>query len=353
LLLAEVQTSSMPIILILLVLLSYQPAQAQEKPRVFIFTDINIDAGDPDDRQSLTHLLWYADELQIEGIVPDRWEAKGYEACSLVLDAFSKDFITYNWASQGYPTVDDMRKSVARDEDAAEALFLAANAKTSSPLYVLVWGNMRLFSRLLRDNPTLAPNLRLITIGTGLMLEKDLPFLPESWPKSAPCEQLNWNGFGRNEIYQDDRFSAMWWVEMNWTYAGMFSGEGPQEMFDSLAAFGSMGQHIKDVVKNEDWAQYFRVGDTPSVLYLLDPGHELDDPQASSWAGQFVQPFPDSRPHYFTDYAGDLDWNYGDPCTSWSLHEQVQVVASGTLEARRGEMYAALLAKLRLLYGLQ
>lgn len=29
-----------------------------------LFTDINIDKGDPDDRQSLIHLLWYADELQ-------------------------------------------------------------------------------------------------------------------------------------------------------------------------------------------------------------------------------------------------------------------------------------------------
>lgn len=37
---------------------------AKNNPRVFIFTDINIDAGDPDDRQSLIHLLWYANELQ-------------------------------------------------------------------------------------------------------------------------------------------------------------------------------------------------------------------------------------------------------------------------------------------------
>ena len=45
------------------------------KPQVFIFTDINIDQGDPDDRQTLIHLLWYADEVEIKGIVPDRWNA--------------------------------------------------------------------------------------------------------------------------------------------------------------------------------------------------------------------------------------------------------------------------------------
>jgi len=30
--------------------------QSQNTPRVFVFTDINIDSGDPDDRQSLIHL---------------------------------------------------------------------------------------------------------------------------------------------------------------------------------------------------------------------------------------------------------------------------------------------------------
>ncbi|MDF1573143.1 MAG: DUF1593 domain-containing protein [Bacteroidales bacterium] len=62
---------------------------AKENPRVFVFTDINIDSGDPDDRQSLIHLLWYANELQIQGIVPDRWNARSVEACNMVVDAYT------------------------------------------------------------------------------------------------------------------------------------------------------------------------------------------------------------------------------------------------------------------------
>ena len=68
----------------------------KERPRVFIFTDINIDQGDPDDRQSLIHLLWYADELTVEGIVPDRWNAQGYEACKLALNAYADDYQNYH-----------------------------------------------------------------------------------------------------------------------------------------------------------------------------------------------------------------------------------------------------------------
>lgn len=66
--------------------------KSENRPRVFVFTDINIDSGDPDDRQSLIHLLWYANELRIEGVVPHRWNASGLKACQLAADAYSKDY---------------------------------------------------------------------------------------------------------------------------------------------------------------------------------------------------------------------------------------------------------------------
>ncbi|MFW5759856.1 MAG: hypothetical protein ACOCXH_02615 [Cyclobacteriaceae bacterium] len=50
------------------------------------------------------------------------------------------------------------------------------------------------------------------------------------------------------------------------------------------------------VTKNQEWPQYFRVGDTPSVLYVIDPEHDIDGPTESSWAGKFKQPFPQMRP---------------------------------------------------------
>lgn len=87
----------MYLLLILITSLTFlsTDGKAEEKPRVFVFTDINIDSGDPDDRQSLIHLFWYANELQIEGIVPDRWNARGFEACQLVIDAYTKDYNEY------------------------------------------------------------------------------------------------------------------------------------------------------------------------------------------------------------------------------------------------------------------
>lgn len=324
---------------------------AAAKPRVFVFTDINIDAGDPDDRQSLVHLLWYADELQIEGVVPDRWDAQGFEACQLVVDAYFKDFSALSLKEKGFPSPESLRNRIAKDRDDAARMFSLASSDTSGPLYVLVWGNMELFRSILSEHPGYAPNIRLITIGTGLMAEADMVHIPAGWSKSEPCRQLNWNGAGRNMIYENPGFHDMWWVEMNWTYAGMFSGEEPALMFEKLSHFGHMGRHIKEVVKNESWAQYFRVGDTPSVLYLIDPRHNPDNPTQGSWAGRFIRPFPEQRPHYYTDDCGSVEWNYADPCSTWQNHQEVQKAAIKTLEDHRSDMYAALIRKLEWVYG--
>jgi hypothetical protein len=87
-------------------LLMFSCQQKKEnRPRVFVFTDINIDSGDPDDRQSLIHLLWYANELDIQGIVPDRWDARGLEACQMAVAAYEKDYNEFQFGQKrlSYP----------------------------------------------------------------------------------------------------------------------------------------------------------------------------------------------------------------------------------------------------------
>ncbi len=323
-------------------------------PRVFIFTDINIDSGDPDDRQSLIHLLWYANELDICGIVPDRWDAQGLEACLLVNEAYAKDYMTYGFAQKGYPTAEQIEKLFAKDLEHAIEMFAQAAADTSSELYVLIWGNMEVFGQALRRHPNLSNNIRVITIGTNLMMEEDRPHIPQNWVVTTePCTQYNWNGFGRNQIFNDQRFNNMWWLEMNWTYQGMFSGNEPVEMFEHLLRYGSLGAHMEEVVKNEPWARYFRVGDTPSVLYLIDPDNNLDDPTFGSWAGKYYKPFPIERPNYYTDYRGEVEWDYHNPCNTWQNHKAFRDVAKGTLEAQRPQMYQAMIEKLDRLYNIE
>ena len=317
------------------------------KPRVFIFTDINIGGGDPDDRQSLVHLLWYADQLEIVGIVPDRWNKKGLEACQMAIDSYQTDFSNFRMESKGYPDPEEMKNILALNEaDAAVRFKIAAKASTrKNPLYVLVWGNMNTVGKILLDNPELVDTIRLITIGTGLK------YGPKDEVPGEDCEAPNWNGPGRNQIYEDPRFDRMWWLEINWTYNGMFSGKEPKEMFEKLSLYGAMGQHIKFVTEDHEWAQYFRVGDTPSVLYLIDPRKNLDDPSKSSWAGKFTKPFPKKRPNYFTDDNGSISWDYENPCLTWNNVTSMYAHNKSTLENERSAMYQELLSKLNSLYG--
>ncbi len=316
------------------------------KHRVFVFTDINIGGGDPDDRQSLVHLFWYANELEIVGIVPDRWNAQGMEACLMAGDAYRKDYEKYKFASFGFPEAEKLEELLAKNtSDAIERLWKAALATNDQPLYVLVWGNMVNFGKALKQHPEISDKIRLITIGTGRK------YGPEDEVAGEDCDVPNWNGSGRNEIYNNPRFNKMWWLEINWTYNGMFSGEGPTEMFKQLSNFGALGEHMKFVTKDHPWAQYFRVGDTPSVLYLLDQSHNPDDPTQSSWAGKFKKPFEQERPHYFTDDNGIIPWNYADPCASWHQLKAMYTYNKQTLENERPGMYKALIEKLVKIYG--
>jgi len=227
------------------------------------------------------------------------------EASQMAIDAYASDYQRYNFMEKDYPDPEKIRGLLARDVADAIKRFkhTASAASSENPSYVLVWGNMKNFGKTLSQNPELAGNIRLITIGTGLK------YGPQDEVAGDDCTVPNWNGPGRNQIYEDERFNDMWWLEINWTYNGMFSGDGPKEMFNKLSTYGELGEHMQFVTKNQEWAQYFRVGDTPSVLYVIDPDHDKDDPTKSSWAGKFKKPFPQERPNYYTDDNGPVEWN--------------------------------------------
>jgi len=321
-----------------------QEAIRSDRPRVLVTTDINIDRGDLDDRQSMAHLLMYADEVNLRGIIPYRFNAGGVEATLAAMDAYEQDYQDpkTQYSALGYPTPDALRSLIARNPRSARRLLLheAQQASPKDPLYVLVWGDMQILREALQAEPAIADHLRVLSIGTHLKS-----------PRANDCTEKNWNSGGRDDIYTDERFHHLWWVENDWTFEGMFWGDEPGALLDRLKDYGALGHHIWDVVQPYDWAHYFRAGDTPSLLYVLDPNHDLDDPTQGSWAGQFYQPFPESRPHYYTDVNGGVAWDYEDACRTWDQVETVHKARIQTLLDRREGMYEAFSAKLDRLYG--
>ena len=67
---------------------------------------------------------------------------------------------------------------------------------------------------------------------------------------------------------------------------------------------GEVGKVIGDAIDIVSWSDSFRVGDTPTVLYLIDPDNDLDDPSKGSWGGRYTRPFPHSRPNFWTGITG-------------------------------------------------
>ncbi len=319
---------------------------ADPKPKVIVITDINIGKGDPDDRQSLTHLLWYADQLQIEAIIPDRWdEGRGKEACDIAIEAYAQDYEINQWSTKGFADPELIKKRVIIDKETAIERINEIITNSAEAVYILIWGNMLTLSAYLQKYPESIDQLRVISIGTGLK------YGPRDEVPGEDCNVPNWNGAGRNQIFNDTRFNQLWWIEMNWTYNGMFMGEGPKQMFKELSRFGAMGRNIVEVTEGYSWAKYFRVGDTPSVLYLIDKKHDLEDPTEASWSGKFKQAFPKLRPNYFTDDNGNIEWDYESPCKTWSNLEAMYAYNKQTLFDRKEEMYRALLDKLKYLYN--
>src|SRR4051794_10381401 len=95
-------------------LLTQRPAFAQEnkslsgeRHRLVVSTDIG--GTDPDDFQSLVHLLVYADRFDIEGLISSPYGPGRKEHLLRVIDGYEQDFANLKTYSARYPTPDALR----------------------------------------------------------------------------------------------------------------------------------------------------------------------------------------------------------------------------------------------------
>ncbi len=341
---------------------NYGPVWCQSKdhskPRIIITTDINLCCGDPDDMQSMSHVLWFANELDIKSIIPenfDRFDVKesekykgkkpknygGITAVYNAIDAYEADYanINNNFRSLRFPDPDSLRNMVQESKnEAVNSIIMEARQEDPRPLYILVWGDMIVLKEALFEDPSISRKLRVLSIATNTK-------------KTEECRIINWNGRGRDEIFNDSRFDDLWWLENDWSFYGMFKGEEPKQMLKQLEEFGELGAQIREVIDTVDWVHYFRAGDTPTVLYMIQPGINLDDPTEDNWAGKFIRPFPESRANFYTDYSGGFEWNYENPCETWENADKVYEARVNSFLTKRDEMYEYHLRKLNKLYN--
>lgn len=300
----------------------FHPTSAAPVPpyRVLVSTDLG---GDPDDIQSLIHLLHYSDLLKLEGLLSTAGPGSS-PSIAKIKDWVTRVDLDY-LRRHGYPEL--MAEAavlalvhqgafVARapgpDGATAASQWLINCAHTADlaglgrPLWVLAWGSLTDVAQALSDDPTIAPKIRLYSIGSSNTVNdpasRDFVFagLADRWP------ELWWIENGILPKLAHDTFRGYY-------LGGEQGGEWGNVSFLTQNIRGRGTNHdglfverVGDAFPVAEWPDgVLKEGDTPTFLYLLSPVvggvGNVDDPTAESWGGQFRCPFPERYPNYYTD----------------------------------------------------
>ena len=272
------------IVVTFLFTLLHLPAMAEQPPyRVIISTDIG--GTDPDDFQSMVHLLLYADVLDIEGLISSPY-GPGRESDILkVIDFYEQDYRKLLSYSQKYPSPQQLRAITKQGEtqvapyrgyrEATEGsnwIISRARIEDKRPLHLLVWGGIEDLAQALHDAPDIESKLRVYWIGGP----------NKKWSPDA-------------YQYLVENHPDLWIIESNATYRGWFVG-GEQDgqwgnssfVEKHIAGHGKLGDFF-----NTQLGGRIKMGDTPSVAWLLNG--DPSKPQLGGWGGQYVRAW--ARPH--------------------------------------------------------
>ena len=257
-----------------------------ERFRVIVSSDIG--GSDPDDFQSMAHYLVYADCFDTEGLISSPPDAGRKEHILEVLEAYASDYPKMRRQTERFPSPDSLRAvtkqgainpapvdGYSTTTEGSQWIIQRAHANDPRPLWVLVWGSITDVAQALHDDPSITPRLRVYYVG--------------SW--NTLMDQA-----ARKYVYR--HHPNLWLIEADNTFRGMYIGGnqkgdlGNREFVARhVNGHGALGDLL--AAKKAD----IKMGDTPSVLYLLRGSP--DDPAAKHWGGAFVR--TDHGPHYWTD----------------------------------------------------
>ncbi len=288
--------------------------------RVLVSTDLG---GDPDDIQSLVHLLQYTDILKIEGFIssPGPGAIPSVAGIREWIQRTDVDFLRSRnhenlmgekellaMAKQGafVASIPGEGKSTEGSQWIVERTMAEDPLKLGRPLWLLGWGSMTDIAQALYDEPAIADKIRLYYISSN----------------NTVNDQAS-----RDYVYNGmkDKWPNLWWIENGIlsansrdTFRGYYQGgnqEGEWNTFQFINSnirgrgtnhSGLFSEKMGDVFPVANWPKNsLKEGDSPSFLYLLSPVlaqlGNVDDPGLENWGGQFYRPEPDLYPNYYTD----------------------------------------------------
>jgi hypothetical protein len=274
------------------VLIAQQPVSV--KPRIVVSTDIG--GTDPDDNQSMTHLLMYSDKFSIEGLVSSPSYGTGSKQEILrMIDLYEQDLPKLKRYQKGFATPGYLRSVTKQGRqgnapytgyssatEGSDWIIHCAKKKSKQPLWILVWGGLEDLAQALHDAPEIQTMIRVYWIG-------------------GPNKKWSANSYA----YIAKNFPSLWFIEVNSSYYGFFSNNNILDSvtttgyYDkSIQAAGHLGKDFKNYYNGE-----VKMGDTPSLLYMMDG--DPNNPTRESWGGSFEK--LDRSPRVVFTRATDTD----------------------------------------------
>ena len=264
------------------ILLAQKPVSI--KPRILISTDIG--GSDPDDNQSMTHLLMYNEKFNIEGLVSSPSYGNGSkEEIFRMIDLYEKDLPKLIQHQSDLATPSYLRSITKQGRhgnapyigytastEGSNWIIKCAKKKSKQPLWVLGWGGLEDVAQALHDAPEIADKIRIYWIG-------------------GPNKKWSANSYA----YIVEHFPTLWFIEVNASYYGFFSNSNALDSVKSsdyynkyIQAAGFLGKDFKNYYKGD-----VKMGDTPSLLYMMDG--DPNNPLRESWGGSFDKTNHSSR----------------------------------------------------------
>ena len=247
------------------------------RPRILVSTDIG--GTDPDDFQSMVHLLVTADSFDLEGLISSPFGAGRREHILQVIEHYARDYAALRSWSARYPTPARLTaiarqgaidgagfRGVDTATDGSDWIVRCARRADDRPLHVLVWGGIEDLAQALYDAPDIESKLRVYFIG-------------------GPNKKWSPNAYA----YLAAHHPKLWIIEANATYRGWFVGG------DQTDAWGNTGFVERHVAGKGSLGDFFatqlsgtiKMGDSPSVSWAR--GSNPGDPRRPGWGGSYVR----------------------------------------------------------------
>ena len=316
--------------------------QKDTRPRLLVLTDIG---GDPDDEQSIRHLLVYANEFRIEGLIAtsDNIPRKGYKH-QIRTDLLVKAIKDYGKVrdnlilhAPNYPTAGSLLKVVhggqvnrgvenleIGKETAGSKHIIGAVDSSDELLYITIWGGAHDLAQALLDiKSTRSPKkvksfvkkLRVFAIsdqdawnsskmGTGKWIRQNFPEI--NYIEPGPITMNSMDASFRGMYQNDSRGST---ETLPLVAAGIENLNNDKWIKENINNWGPLGAgYPNDVHQNPPSERNIigiKEGDTPSWFFVYQNGlNNPEFPEWGGWGGRYVT----AGESYYTD-AEDDHWS--------------------------------------------